>query len=545
MRFPRDPDLVDFTWRRFETHALVLGCHRHPAATDKDANSPKRLDNCDKLRQLFEAAETDTPGIGEDKFMQRLGLGVATFLPLNAPIRWIGKRATAFSLLALFVCFGAWASYGWPAGLRPLTVTVDSHYYPTLGNAADVAVASTGHVLVSLSANGAPPFPPDQQAGVQVFSPAASGYANPCGGQKIINFPAPSAGQSVQSVFGIKLFPYQVSVGAAVDAQGGEFSHIADLNACAIDGIVNVQQPPKASPAPGTFDLAITPDGSYAFVANEYGQVPPVNIDGSGTVGIIKIETDLYGRFTSGTKPIPVNNYIYIKGGSAVPGVTMSHDGKLLYVTSEVAMAGYENPTNSDNTILVTGNTCVQNAGPQLNGLLTIIDVEKAKRGAGQSAILRTIASGCSPVRVVETANGQNIWVAARGSNLVLAFDVGKLLYFPNYALVGYGDLNGIGTAPVGLALFHQDQLLAVANSNRFSDGTTGMTSVAILDVRDPSAVTAVRTIESQSICSFPRGVTLGPDGDTLYVANFGTLPTGTCAPAAPSTLQVIRTFVR
>ena len=88
-------------------------------------------------------------------------------------------------------------------------------------------------------------------------------------------------------------------------------------------------------------------------------------------------------------------------------------------------------------------------------------------------------------------------------------------------------------------------RLLAVANSNRFTDGTTGITSVAILDVRDPSAVTAVRTIESESICSFPRGVTLGPDGATLYVANFGTLPTGTCAPAAPSTLQVIRTLVR
>jgi DNA-binding beta-propeller fold protein YncE len=415
-----------------------------------------------------------------------------------------------------------------------------------LGHASDTAVTYRGDVLVSLSANGLPPFPPDQQAGVQIFSPVIGGYMNPCGSQKIINFPAPPP---VQSVFGMKVFPhqipYQMNVGAAVQDQGAEFFGLSDLYTCSIAGVVNVQQPQPPNASAGSFDLAFTPDGSYAFVANEYGQVPTTPNNWTGTIGIIKIERDLYGGFTGGTKPITVNNYIYINGGIALPGVTISHDGKLLYVTSEVAAPGYENPTGSNNTILVTGQTCVQDDpnNPQLNGLLTVIDVDKAISGAGQASILQTIASGCSPVRVVETANGQYIWVAARGSNLVLAFDVQKLIYFPNYALVGYGDLNGIGTAPVGMTLFHDDQLLAVANSNRFSDGTSGITSVSILDVRDPSAVTAVQTIESESICSFPRGVTLGPDGSTLYVANFG--PTGTCAATAPGALQVIRTFVK
>jgi DNA-binding beta-propeller fold protein YncE len=270
--------------------------------------------------------------------------------------------------------------------------------------------------------------------------------------------------------------------------------------------------------------------------------VANVNFDGSGTIGIIKIATDLNGRFTSGTRPIPKNNYIYVKGGSAIAGMTISHDGRLLYVMSEIAAPGYENPTRSNNAVLVTGQTCVQKEGPTLNGLLTVIDVDKAKAGAGQASILQTVASGCSPVRAVETANGQLIWVAARGSNRVLAFDVQKLLHVPNQALVGYGDLNGIGTAPVGIALFYHDQLLAVANSNRFTDGKSGITSVAILDVRDPSAVTAVQTIKSESLCSFPRGVTLGPDGSTLYVANYGT-PSANCV--APGALQVIRTFVK
>jgi hypothetical protein len=474
--------------------------------------------------------------------MRQLSLRVAIFLSLGASISLIGKRAAILGLLAFFLCHGGWASYAHATGLPPLTVTVDARSYPTLGHPADALVTNSGYVLVSLTANPPRPFSPDQQAGVQVFSAADGDYKNPCGGQKIINFPAPSAGQPVQSVLGIKLFPNQASVGAAVYAQGGEFFHLVDLNTCGIDGIVNVQQPPITSSAPGSFDLAVTPDGSYAFIANEHGQVANVNFDGAGTIGIIKIATDSDGRFTSGTQPIAKNNYIYVKGGKAVAGMTISHDGKLLYVMSEIAMPGYENPTNSSSNVLVTGQTCVQNDSSQFNGLLTVIDVDKAKAGAGQASILQTTASGCSPVRAVETANGQLIWVTARGSNRVLAFDVQKLLHVPNQALVGYGDLNGIGTAPVGIALFYHDQLLAVANSNRFTDGKSGITSVAILDVRDPSAVRVVQTIKSESLCSFPRGVTLGPDGSTLYVANYGT-PSAKCV--APGALQVIRTFVK
>ncbi len=454
-------------------------------------------------------------------------------------MRQVGKRAGVLGFLAFFLCHEGLPSYACATELPPLSVTVDTRSYPTLGHPVDVAVTNRGYVLVSLTAEQPPP---NQLAGVQVFSAAAGGYKNPCGSRKIINFPPPSARQPVQSVYGIKLFPNQASVGAAADALGAEFFHLTDLNTCGIDGVVNVQQPPVASRAPGSFDLAVTPDGSYAFIANEYGQVANVNIDWSRTIGIIKIATDSGGRFTSGTRPIPKNNYIYVKGGSAIAGITISHDGKLLFVMSQIAMSGYENPTGSNNSVLVTGQTCVQDDGAQLNGLLTVIDVDRAKAGAGQASILQTIASGCSPVRAVETANGQLIWVAARGSNRVLAFDVQKLLHVPNQALVGYGDLSRIGTAPVGMTLFHHDQLLAVANSNRFTDGKSGIASVAILDVRDPSAVKTVQTIKSETLCSFPRGVTLGPDGSTLYVANYGT-PSTKCV--APGALQVIRTFVK
>ena len=184
------------------------------------------------------------------------------------------------------------------------------------------------------------------------------------------------------------------------------------------------------------------------------------------------------------------------------------------------------------------------------NGLLAVIDVDKAIHGVGQDSIVRIIASGCSPVRAVETADGRHLFAAARGKNTylpiepdtsgyeVLVFDVSTLVSdHPNDALVGHGDSGG--TAPVGMALFrNDDSLLAVANSNRFyyncectvprpphegclvPPGTPPCTAnVAILDVSNRAAPTVQQRIRNAPN-AFPRNVTLGPDGSTLYVPN-------------------------
>src|SRR5262249_52091151 len=169
-----------------------------------------------------------------------------------------------------------------------------------------------------------------------------------------------------------------VSVGAAVENQGAEFFYLAQLDTCTLDSVVNVQQPqpPNANPmAPGTFDVAVTPNGSYAFVANEYGNAPNAPVDSTGTVGIIKTQRIWPGRFTTATRSLLLNNstsYIYVKGARALPGITVSRDGRLLYVVHEIANPPHENPTNSKSPILVTGQTCVQKgSAPAYNGLLT------------------------------------------------------------------------------------------------------------------------------------------------------------------------------
>ncbi len=476
-------------------------------------------------------------------------------------------------------------SYGNSARSMPLSVTANAQFYPTFGTPNDALITpDNAYVLVSVSV---------ARVGVQVFR--QSDFTNPCGGQQILSFPTPPPpGGPVQAVDGMKFFPGQshLSVGAAVEAQGAEFFRLASLNEpCAVDGVVNVQQPPVSNChlcPPGTFNVAVTPDGRHAFVANEYGTLPtptPPDIDiGSGTVGIIQTHRDDMGRFTYRTRRIPGAEYIYIPGGGAIAGVTMSHDGKYVYVTSEVVdtdginphtMMPYRDPTNVANSpngiVLCPGcpdsNGCDnKSAGTHANnGLLTVIDVNKAKRGMGQASIKTIIASGCSPVRAVETADGRYVFVATRGKNTllplplepgasgyqVLVFDRATLVSgSPNDALIGYGDTHGTG--PVGIALFGpNDSLLAVANGNRYyykpdtkpptisPDCRNGhlppcIANVAIMDVSDPTAPTVQQTVPAYSISSFPRDVTVGPDGSTLYVPN-----------ANAKVLQVITTSVK
>ncbi|MGA7274173.1 MAG: hypothetical protein WBX14_04940 [Candidatus Udaeobacter sp.] len=485
--------------------------------------------------------------------------------------------------LAIFLCVAGVVSYGDSARSTPLKVTASAQFYPTFGTPNDALVTDDdAHVLVSVTGATTPcpgrptSSPTTFTTGVQVFS-TSDFTNNPCGGQQIINFPS-SRLLPVEKIDGMQFFPGspQVSAGAAIERQGAEFFRLASLNEpCGVDGVIQVPQYPIKNCsncpdcAPGTFDVAVTPAGAapeYAFVANEYGLMPsptPMTEIGGGTIGVIRVHRDHAGGFTTGTRSIERNNTIYIPGGDTIPGITMSHDGRYLYVTCEGSAEGvnpdtgkkYRDPTmvaqTRNGVVLCPGcrsgiGSCDNESnGPPFtrNGLLAVIDVDMAKRGMGQASIVTIIAAGCSPVRAVETANGQYVFVAARGRNTqlrlppdpdargsqVLGFNRSTLVSAsPNSAFVGYGDTHG--TAPVGLGLFNNDTLLAVANSNRFNNtgsecpnpppGVPPCTAnVAIMDVSNPADPTVTQTIPAYANDAFPRNVTVGPD-DTLYVPN-------------------------
>ena len=428
----------------------------------------------------------------------------------------------------------------------PLKVSAESTYLLTAGHPADTIILENGNLIVSTSSQAinASTIAPVPVAGLQLFKYNNGSYSKPCGPNGVI---APVT--HVTSVFGLAPYPSApLSIGAAIENFGAQFSTILDFDTCQQSVITHVPQrttynePTTGTPKlPGSFDIVFSKDGTHAFVANEYGATD-ADLSLVGTVGILSVTRHPTNGSFNGTTHISRNPYIHIPNANTIPSVSISHDGKRLYVMSEVADPSSNpdlsfnpnaDPTESRNPIL-TGKRCLQSGNyPQWNGLLTVIDVEKATQGLGQAAIIRSMAAGCSPVRAVESTDGNTVWVSARGDNRVLAFDVNKLISAsPNTGLLGYADSGG--AAPVGLALFQHNQLLAIANSNRFQMNNPDSTgaNVSILDVRDPSNPTIVQTLPAR-YDAFPRNIRVGQDDSTLVVSNFQSRQ-----------LQIIRTAI-
>jgi DNA-binding beta-propeller fold protein YncE len=275
------------------------------------------------------------------------------------------------------------------------------------------------------------------------------------------------------------------------------------------DAIHGTAKPVFASQgeAAGTFDVAATPDGLYVFSANEYGVVA----DQRGNVGVIAVEPEANGRVTH------PETVAQIPLGDVVPSLTLSRDGSRLYVATELVpaksalqIAGSANPS-------LGKNDCVQAKGTpaRANGFITVIDVRKAEVSeyAGQDAILSHTAAGCSPVRIVESADASSLFVSARGDNSVLEFNPTLLESDPDHAF--QRSIPSGGDAVVGLLLFDQDRLLAVANSNRFASSPG---SLALLSVSRSANASLLQTLPAGT---FPRNLSLAPDGRSIYLTNY------------------------
>jgi hypothetical protein len=268
--------------------------------------------------------------------------------------------------------------------------------------------------------------------------------------------------------------------GAAVISVGRAESGEVGAEVGALIGVLGGAGPEAA--IGGAIEVAVSPDGRFAFVSLEdNASIAVYNLRQALTGGFRA--SDLVGMIPAGIAPV---------------GLAVSPDGRWLYATSEAAAGESPGPS------------------PQgARGTLTVINLERAETDPAGS-VVSTVDAGCSPVRVITSADGSVVWVTARGSDRLLGFSAARLRSDPAHALVASV---AVGEAPVGLALVDGGTRMVVADSDRFA-APGAASSLAVVSV--PAALAGRPALLGYLRAGgFPREMALEPGGRTLLVSDF------------------------
>jgi DNA-binding beta-propeller fold protein YncE len=292
-----------------------------------------------------------------------------------------------------------------------------------------------------------------------------------------------SAGHAPRLVRTIAL-PHLAPAGAVLSRDGrllllagGQASAIVISVPAAEQGSKHPVLGTLTAPAPGSgaIEVAVSPDGRYAFLS----------LEESDQVAVFDLEHALASGFGPGSYVGSIPTQV------APVGLAVSPDGRWLYSTSE--------DQSQHSTV----------------GTLAVISVARAESDPAAAVIAR-VTAGCNPVRVITSADGSVVWVAARASDALLAFSAVSLRTYTARALLA--DVQ-VGEAPVGLALVRHGSLIVVADSDRFSSAGRSA-SLAVVDVA--GALAGKRALLGYLPAgSFPRDEAADPGGGTLLVANY------------------------
>ena len=188
----------------------------------------------------------------------------------------------------------------------------------------------------------------------------------------------------------------------------------------------------------GPIQAEVSADDKFLFVSDER----------SNTITVIDLAKaratgfrgdSIIGKVPTGTQPV---------------GLKLSPDQRFLYSAVEIA----KDASGGASTCTEAGRG--GQASSILEGVLTVIDTEKATRGA-DNAVIAELPSGCRPVRVVVSKDGSRVYIAARGSNEIVGFDAAMARSNAKAARLGSVKLSG---PAIGLALAFDDSTLIASH---------------------------------------------------------------------------------
>ncbi len=290
---------------------------------------------------------------------------------------------------------------------------------------------------------------------------------------------------------GDSLAPSFVRTIPVPSAAGESFTHdgryllVTSLTGAAV---INVSSAEQGSPdavigrlastagGSGADQVAISPDDRFAFIT----------IENSGYLAVFNLHDALANGFG------PANFVGSLRLGERPVGMQISSDGRWLYVVTE-------RRSKSTN-----------------EGTLTVLNLRQAETKPAAS-VAATVNAGCSPVRVINSADGSVVWVTARLSNALLGFSAAKLRSDPQHALIARVL---VGEAPIGLTFINHEKRIVVADSNVFAvKGARTSLSVVNTSAALAGQPAMLGLVHAGRV---PRQFTVAPNGKTLLVTNSG-----------------------
>lgn len=246
----------------------------------------------------------------------------------------------------------------------------------------------------------------------------------------------------------------------------------------------------------GSVYANVTADDKFLFVSDENAEtITVINLEKARAEGFK--ETAKVGKIPVGDAPI---------------ALTFSPDGKWLYTTSQLAPKSLNWPI----ACKPEGADPATAKEKYAQGAIIVVDVARAQTDPANS-IVANVPAGCSPVRLTISPSGDRVYVTARNSNSLLAFDTNAIRSDVEHAQVGKVP---VGSSPVGVAIVNDGRFVLVTNSNRFAKDQTARQTLTVIDAGRVSEGQAAIT-GSVPAGIFPREFGQSADGKTLFVANY------------------------